>query len=399
LIEPRALIVSDKEVGSNWLGIARSLRKEGVHVIRLAPKGCHGSKCCSTVISPCVTEEHKFLEFLIKLGKKRIRKDVLFPSTDNSLILISKNKEKLKDYFEPVVADWEVVTKIVDKSKTYDSAKKLGIPVPETYVPSDTDEAKRIAKEINYPCLLKPAYSHIFSWKLKTKLLHVNSEKELIKKYVKLTNLGHKLMVQEEIPGNDHQIYNFGSVFNKNSEPLVISIGRKLRQYPPHFGVGSFTESVWNQDIADLGVHLLKGIKFYGVAGVEFKKNCRTGEFKLLDINGRSWAWNYLATFSGANLSYIAYKDALGEKQEPLTNYVPSYELGIKWIDLKLDFLSMIKMRKEKTITFKKWLNTILHGKKTFDIMSFDDLYPFISDILSEIKNASLLSWLTTERH
>jgi hypothetical protein len=93
MAKPWGIIISDKESGSNWLGTARSLREEGVRVIRLAPKSWCSSKSCTSIISPYVTEEREFLEFLIKIGKmgmKRSRRDVLFPSTDRSLILISK---------------------------------------------------------------------------------------------------------------------------------------------------------------------------------------------------------------------------------------------------------------------------------------------------------------------
>ena len=391
MIKPWGIIISDKEVTSNWLGTARSLREEGVRVIRLAPKSWCSSKSCTSIISPYVTEEREFLEFLIKIGKmgmKRSCRDVLFPSTDRSLILISKNKEKLKDYFELVVSDWKVVEKIVDKSETYEFAKKLHIPVPETFVCSNINEVKQAAEKVTYPCLIKPAFSHFHSWKF-GKLLEVNSERELTVRYKAWSRevAEQKLLIHEKIPGGDDQIYELGAVFNKNSEPLAIFLGQKLRQYPPQFGIGSFTRSVWDQRLVDLGIRLLKELRFYGIAGVEFKKDYRTEDFKLLDINGRSWTQNYLATFCGLNLSYIMYKEAIGEKQKPLSNYSCNYKLGLKWIHLRLDFLSMLKMRKMDKITFAKWLNSILTAEKTFGILSLDDPQPFLSEIVTELKN------------
>ena len=384
--KPRAVIVSEKGSDSNWLGTARSLGRKGIRIVKLAPKNWYNSKYCISVICPDMAEKpREFIDFLIELGDKRARKDALFPSSDNALILISKNKDILKKYFEPVASDWDTTEKIVDKSKTYNFAKALSIPVPETFVPKDMNEVSRIAKQVNYPCLIKPAGSHIFGPKFKIKLLKVNSETELIKKYKHLSSRGHKLLIQEEIPGGDDQIYYLGIVFNKNSEPLAVFTFRKLRQHPPHFGVGSFEESVWEPRIVDLGIRLLKGIKFYGIAGVEFKKDDRTGDFKLIEINGRSWTGNYLATHCGLNLSYIAYKDAIGEKQKPLNNYSCQYKLGVKWVHLSKDFLSMIKKRNKGETTFAKWLRSILTGKKTFAILSLDDPCPFISELKNSI--------------
>lgn len=385
--KPRAVIVTEKGSDSNWLGIARSLGRKGISVIRLTPRNWYNSKYSISVISPNMVEKpHEFITFLIKLGKKRNCKDVLFPTSDNALILISKYKNVLKDYFEPVASNWDTTEKIVDKSKTFNFAKALDIPMPETFVPKDMNEVRHIAKTISYPCLIKPAHSHIFNPKFKIKLLKVNSKTGLIKNYEYLSNLGHKLLIQEEIPGDD-QVYSFNTVFNKDSEPLAIFPGRKVRQYPPHFGIGSLTESVWEPRMVDLGIRMLKGIGFYGIAGVEFKKDYRTGDFKLLEINGRSWSWNYLATFCGLNMPYIAYKDAIGEKQKPLNSYTCDYELGVKWVHFLIDFLSMIKMRNEGKITLTTWLRSILVGKKTFAIFSLDDPRPFLSELNFIIKN------------
>ena len=142
-MKPRAVIISENGSDSNWLGTARSLGKKGIRVVRLTPKNWYNSKYCVSIIFPHVAENpREFMKFLIKLGKKRTCKDVLFPSSDNGLILISKNKEKLRHYFEPIASDWDVTEKIIDKRKTHAFAKKLHIPVPETFVPKDKKRSK-----------------------------------------------------------------------------------------------------------------------------------------------------------------------------------------------------------------------------------------------------------------
>ena len=63
------------------------------------------------------------------------------------------------------------------------------------------------------------------------KLYEVNSEKELTARYKEWSRkvAEQKLLVQEEIPDRDDQIYESGAVFNKNSEPLAIFLNQKLR--------------------------------------------------------------------------------------------------------------------------------------------------------------------------
>jgi len=380
-MKQKAIILAENSSSSNWLGTARSLHKK-VPVIRLTSKNWYNSKTCTSIISPDVAEKpNEFLNFLIKVGKKTTFKDVLFPSGDSSLMLVSKNKEKLEKYFEPIASSWDVTEKILDKGKTFECAKKLNIPVPETYIPEDMKGLYKIAREIEYPCLIKPAHSHYFLKKHGYKLIKVNSKKALLKKYSFFSRKGYKLIIQEEIPGGDDNVYSLGAVFNSDSKPLAVFLGQKIRQCPPYFGAGSFTRSVWDQKVVELGVHLLQGIGFRGIAGVEFKKDERSGTFKLLEINGRSWSWNYLTTFCGLNFPYIAYKDAIGEKHKTLTNFTCSYKQGLEWLHIAYDCFSFIKKRRMGEITFRTWLHSLLSGKKTFAYLSLRDPIPFVSEI------------------
>ena len=100
-MQPGATVISENGSDSNWLGIAKSLGRKGINVTRLTPKGWYNSKYCTSIISPNIVEKpEEFIKFLIKYGKKRKErqgcKDVLFPSSDNSLIQVSKNKKTLK---------------------------------------------------------------------------------------------------------------------------------------------------------------------------------------------------------------------------------------------------------------------------------------------------------------
>lgn len=381
-MKQNAVIVAENSFNSNWLGTSRSLSKKDVPVIRLTSKNWYNSNSCLSMLSPDVVQnKNDFLNFLIKLGKQTASKDVLFPSGDTGLMLISKNKEKLEKYFEPIASPWDVTTIILDKGKTFELAKKLNIPVPETFIPEDLKEVRKIAQEITFPCLVKPAHSHSFLRKHSEKLIKVYSKNELLTTFDFFSSQGYKLIIQEEVAGRDDSVYSFNAVFNSNSEPLAVFLGQKIRQFPPYFGAGSFARSVWNQELVELGVRLLRGIGFRGIAGVEFKKDEQSGTFKLIEINGRSWAWNYLSTFCGLNFAYIAYLDAIGEKQKPLTSLNCNYKLGLEWLHIAYDFNSFIAKRRLGDISFSTWMASLLNVKKTFAFLSFSDPLPFVSEL------------------
>jgi D-aspartate ligase len=46
---------------------------------------------------------------------------------------------------------------------------------------------------------------------------------------------------------------------------------------------------------------------------VEFKRDPRDGGYKLMEVNARHWLWHSLAAACGVNLSYVAYRDAIGD--------------------------------------------------------------------------------------
>ncbi|MEM2110710.1 MAG: hypothetical protein QXX08_02405 [Candidatus Bathyarchaeia archaeon] len=110
--------------------------------------------------------------------------------------------------------------------------RSLKIPIPETHMPHDLKDVDRISRIISYPCLIKPVFSHIFRKKFSIKLVKASSRKNLLEICNNLFHQGHRMLIQEEIPGGDDQIYIFDACLNKRSEPLAVFTMRKIRQYP-----------------------------------------------------------------------------------------------------------------------------------------------------------------------
>ena len=80
-------------------------------------------------------------------------------------------------------------------------------------------------------------------------------------------------------------------------------------------------ESIKRPDLVRLGIKLLKLMKWYGVAMVEFKEDPRDGIAKLMEVNPRFWGSLQLAVFSGVDFPYLIYRMAKGESFEPVLTY------------------------------------------------------------------------------
>ena len=93
--------------------------------------------------------------------------------------------------------------------------------------------------------------------------------------------------------------------------------------------------SRWDQELADAGIRLLKELRYWGVSQVEFKRDARDGRYRLMEVNARHWKWHSLAAACGVNLSYAAYRDAIGQ---PFV--APRQIDGPKWVVATKDALS-----------------------------------------------------------
>jgi predicted ATP-grasp superfamily ATP-dependent carboligase len=386
-----AVVVSHKTYDLNALGVVRGLGMKGVKVTWMTPGQSKWfySKYCKPVNCPDFRlEPNRFVEFLTEFGEKaETTGDALIPTSDASLIPISKNKVLLQKYFRPMVCDWEITEKFIDKSKIYPIAESLGIPIPKTFHPKDEDEAKRVAYEMDYPCLVKPASSHNFSSRFRKKLFRVSTPAELLKTYRFLTSNGFKMMIQEDIRGEDRDLVTFNTVLNENSEPLAAFMHRRIRQNPAGYGVVSLGESTWEPKIIQPCMKLLEAIRFQGIAQVEFKRDPRTGEFKFFEINGRSYLAISLSTACGVNLIYIAHRNIMGQKIPPLTDYSCTYECGVKWLDLPSYIKSVIKLRAAKETSLAQEIRPILTRKITLGAFSRDDTAPFLMELDFLLKN------------
>jgi D-aspartate ligase len=194
-------------------------------------------------------------------------------------------------------------------------------------------------------------------------------------------------MVQEDIPGEDKNLITLNTVFNDNSEPLAIFMHRRLRQNPPKYGVVALGESVWEPRIIDPTLKLLKAIGFQGIAHVEFKLDSKTGKFKFVEINGRSYLSISLPTACGINLIYLAYRNAIGKKIAPLKSFKCDYECGVKWLDFPSYFESIVKLRKTKNVHLWECIRPLLSRKMTLATFSSDDPTPSLMELNFLIKN------------
>jgi predicted ATP-grasp superfamily ATP-dependent carboligase len=84
------------------------------------------------------------------------RHDVLLPGSDQTLLAISRYRDRLSELVELGLPDEGVVRQVLDKRWLTRAAQAVGFPVPEAHQVEEPTQALSAARSLGYPVLVKP---------------------------------------------------------------------------------------------------------------------------------------------------------------------------------------------------------------------------------------------------
>jgi predicted ATP-grasp superfamily ATP-dependent carboligase len=299
------------------LGIVRSLGRQGVPVCvvddeRSIARFSRYAK--SFVHITDLRDQRKAVDGLLEIGKRlRLNGWVLYPTREELVAAISHNRLELSEVFRVPTPGWESVKWAWDKRNTYRLAQELGIPTPVTHYPENVDQLSQV-DDLQPPFALKPAIKEHFIYATKAKAWRANSHSELRTLYQQASDLAGsgEIMVQELIPGGGSQQFSYCAFF-RNGEAVGKMVARRRRQHPLEFGRAStYVETVDVPILEEFSERFLRAIDYYGLVEVEYKLDPRDSQYKLLDVNARTWGYHSLGPRAGVDFSYLLYQDQVG---------------------------------------------------------------------------------------
>ncbi len=380
------------ELTPTGISVARSLGSHGITCYGIDAKRTaigHFSKYVRNAVNLAYEPFGEPLaEKLIRFADRQRCKPVLFCCGDPSCEFASQYHEMLRPHLLMVDSLCPEISGIfVNKISFYKRCNELGIRIPATFFPESLAEAREIAKEMHYPAIIKPAYSHLWRDALKgDKVLEVRSADELLRLYeAYCTDEQRKqITLQEVIVGPETNIAIFTGYMNRDLELVNGFTGIKTRQSPPFFGSASYAESRWLPEIVEASRHALHALGYHGIAGTEYKYDTRRKEWLLIEINPRVVLWEAIARASGADVIYDCYLDLIGER--PIGNLGGQRD-GVCWQYLARDTDTVIKYLKNRWARPRDLLN-YLRPDKEYAIIDLEDsgmllMYPFY--ILSQM--------------
>lgn len=361
------------------LGALRTLARKGIPVMLLDSDHCIGrySKYTKKFLrSPRPADEEAYLNFLINLAKKEnINGWVIFPNSDEAVYVLSKHKRTLEGFYRVPTPHWDVIQNIYIKENTYRIAEKNGIPIPKTHYPKSLDELDEL--DLEFPVIIKPSIRDHFYSKVKIKAYLISNKEELLKTYQKVSRVidPAEILVQDFIPGGARQLYSFCPFF-KDGQSLAAIMAVRKRQHPMDFGQATtFAETVEIPAMQEIAKRFLSLIGYYGIGEVEFMKDPRDGQFRLLEVNPRIWGWHTLAIAAGLDLPYLLYQDAIGDQI-----HIPPIKKHMKWVRLVTDVPTVLLEIAKGRMNMADYLRS-MRGKKEFAVFSLNDPLPFLAEL------------------
>ena len=363
------------------LQTARILARRGAPVIGIAKDRRHF--CCRTRVCEEIltadTDSEDFLRVLDDLGRRLPERAVLFPCTDLTVLNVSRHRARLERAFHVVLPDPDVVDTLIDKAAFHSLAEERGWPVPRSVVLRSRADAERAASTLEFPCAVKPALKTA-TWNRDeaTKAFTAVDGDHLLSLFDRIAVQGHTLLAQEWIPGSHEGQVTCNCYFDSLSRPVVTFVTRKLRQWPPEFGVGCLSEEYRDEVVLETTTRLFESVGFRGLGYLEMKRDERTGNSLIVEANiGRPTGRSATAEAAGVELLYAMYCDAVGL---PLPAGLTQPYAGTKWIYFVSDIRAAHHQWRRKELTIREWWRS-LQGPKVDAVFSAADPLPFVYDL------------------
>ncbi|UCD63473.1 MAG: hypothetical protein JSW34_12105 [Candidatus Zixiibacteriota bacterium] len=325
------------------------------------------------------------VDYLLDVGKKVGSPAILIPTSDETSVFVAEQADRLKEAFVFPQNPPELVTDLMDKKRMYLLARQHDIPTPFTEFPRNIDDVHRYAGKALFPVVLKGILGNRLYARTGKKMVIVSSKDELIRNYRLLEDPDQpNLMLQECIPGGDHEVYIFNGYFDANSDCVVPFTGHKVRQFPVHVGCASLGESRWNRDVATLTMDFMKALGYRGILDIGYRLDPRDGLYKVLDINPRiGQAFRMFVAENGLDVVRDLYLDFTGQARFPA---VPRD--GRRWVIEDFDIISSIDYYREGSLTFGQWWRSFRRLEEAM-WFSWRDPIPFIRMSASLLRRAA----------
>lgn len=302
--------------------------------------------------------------------------DAVLLSKEPTAEAVVENRDRLADHVGLPYPPYETLRVALDKYRTIETARDVGVERPETLVLDDLDR-ETVETKLSYPVVVKPRRSTGRSG-----VTICDSYADLREAYNVTRRDYGGVLIQEYIPnGGEVGVY---ALYDFDSTRQAVTVQERVRSAPAEGGASSCRRTIADDALLARADELLSALNWQGVAMVEFRNDPRDGEPKLMEINPRLWGSLALSVAAGVDFPHLLYQ--LGS--EGWCDEVATYRTNVYARRLKGE-LAHVTSRQDRLTAVSEVLQPT-PGPCRFDVLSQDDplpiLWQVVEDGLSQVR-------------
>jgi D-aspartate ligase len=355
------------------LALSRSLGRAGVPVYGLAlSRHDFGLRSRYLTSTRVVMTDEQVLAELRGLSER----PVLFPERDDNVAFVLRNWDAVRELADmPLPDDPEAIRRLRRKERLPEEAASAGVAAPATFHATDADAIRSAG--LRAPFLVKPVEGQEFAFAFGEKAMVAADADAAVAAWQRAHDRGFETIVQELIPDSHEAVFSLLTYIGREGEPLAVVTGRKVRQGPLRFGTSAVFESREVPDAEEQGLRLPRHVGYRGFAHVEFARDPRDGELKLLEVNTRLPVWAAIAIGRELDIARIAYDDLTGKPVAPAARLRD----GVIWVYFAKDVWVAAQMARRRELRAGEFLSHYLRRHKVRAIFAADDPMPALASV------------------
>ena len=393
-VQPRALVLGIEHPRA--LAVVRSLGRRGIPVVGVerdpSARG-RGSRYLQRVVM-VEGGDPRTLSGLETLAAAP--GDLLIPTNDHFLSLVSRHWSQLAQRFTLTVPPWDVLERLMDKPSCYRLAEGAGLRTPGVFVPGDAAEldaavcaldldAQRYILSVRLPgdVPADPATGRM------TTVAGEDAEVVRARCLAIAARTGELPMIVEVVPGRSDRCVGVSMVVGRDQVPVVAYCVRRLQLrlyasdsrfvHPYELGANVYCESVHDDEAIEAATRFVRAARFYGAITVEFRRDARDERLTLIKVDPRVVRATSLSTALGLDVPSALYDVFTGAPRPAATR---SYPEQVAWMWPAWYLHTVGQNRGRASLIRQFWaVAKNAHRIRAFAYLSVRDPRPALADL------------------
>lgn len=309
--------------------------------------------------------------------------DLVLPTNDPTLIPLQRHRARFGSVARISLLNDHAFDVVFDKIKTRALAESLGVPLARGRVIETVSQLDEALGELGFPVVIKPRASYspedLEDRAYVRRSRDANEARSAVEELLRRGDV----LVEENVSGTGCGV----ELLAADGQILMAFQHERLHE-PPEGGQSSYRRSVpLHTGLHEAAAKLVAALDYTGVAMVEFKLDTESGQWALIEINGRFWGSLPLAVASGADFPVALWEMLVhGRRSFPSSYRADLFARNLR-SDLKWLWTNSRADRSDPTLATRRWPEVVaetanlIRGRERSDTFARDDPAPAIGEI------------------